>query len=343
MSISSLILPVYNEEGVIVKVLKRNLRVLEKSLDITEIIIVDDGSIDNSKKEIEEFIKDYRGKIDIRLVPHPKNLGKAEALNTGIREAKGEYVLMTDSDSYFEQDMAEKLISSMENTEATCVVGKVVPIQKTLLARLQAIEYTFDQNVIRHVQSLYTNVLSIPGPLFFVKKEVFQKISFDKKSIVEDFKIGIELNKMGKTITPTEGVVYSYVPTTVSQLRKQRLRWFGGTLYETLNNREAWKANPFYIFNILMCFMSFIYIMLSTAVFGMMLYFATNVANLMVNFVFFFIMYCSIISLLYMTTTKKFELDTFLMFPSYLMFLFLIRTEVVIKIMMKSEFRWGTR
>jgi cellulose synthase/poly-beta-1,6-N-acetylglucosamine synthase-like glycosyltransferase len=343
MSISSLILPVYNEQKVIVKVLKRNLKILEKNPNMKEIIIVDDGSIDDSKKEIENFLKTYKGRIDIRLVPHPKNMGKAEALNTGIREAKGEYVLMTDSDSYFEQDSTENMLKIMEKTGATCVVGKVVPIQNTLLARLQAIEYTFDQNVIRHVQSLYTNVLSIPGPLFFVKRDIFQKISFDKNSVVEDFKIGIELNKKGKMIKPTNSVVYSYVPTTITQLRKQRLRWFGGTLYETLNNRAAWKMNPFYVFNIVMCFMSFIYIMLSAIVFCLMLYFATNIANLMVNFVFYFLMYCSIISLLYLSTAKKFELDTFLTFPLYLMFLFFIRTEVVIRIMMKSEFRWGTR
>ncbi len=343
MSISSVILPVYNEQDVILKVLKRNLKVLENDLNIREMIIVDDGSNDNSREEIENFIKDYSGSIDVRLVIHPKNMGKAEALNTGIREAKGEYVLLTDSDSYLEQDTSGKIMKSMVNSGAACAIGNVVPIQKTLLARLQAVEYTFDQNVIRHVQSLYTNVLSIPGPLFLVKKNIFQKISFDRNSIVEDFKIGIELNKMGEKIAPTDGVVHSYVPTTISQLRRQRLRWFGGTLYETLKNRAAWKSNPFYVFNLIMCFMSFIYIMLSATMFGLMLYFATNVANLMVNFVVFFFAYCSIISFLYIMSAKKFELDTFLVFPSYLMFLFFIRTEVVIKIMLNREFKWGTR
>jgi cellulose synthase/poly-beta-1,6-N-acetylglucosamine synthase-like glycosyltransferase len=343
MSISSIILPVYNEQEVIVDVLKRNLKVLENNPSISEIIIVDDGSIDNSREKIENFIKNYSGRIDIRLVPHPKNMGKAEALNTGIKEAKGEYVLLTDSDSYFKQDTADKIMESMMNSEATCVIGNVVPVQKTLLARLQAIEYTFDQKIIRHVQSLYTNVLSIPGPLFFVKKDIFQKISFDKNSIVEDFKIGIELNMMGKKIVPTDGVVYSYVPTTISQLRKQRLRWFGGTVYETLNNRTAWKSNPFYVFNILICFMSFVYITLSAAMLGLMLYFTTNIANMMVNFIVFLVAYCFIMSLLYLVTTKKFELDILLAFPSYLMFLSLIRAEVVIKIIMKKEFKWGTR
>lgn len=343
-SISSIIIPVYNEEKIITEMLKKNVKVFENSsMGVKEIILVDDGSIDNSKKEIKNFIRNYKGKIDIRLVPHTTNMGKAQALNTGIRHARGEYVLLSDSDSFMDVETPEKVILKMMETGASCIVGHVVPAQNTLLTRLQRMEYDFDQKVIRRVQSLYTNVISIPGPLYFTKKSIVEKIKFDKYSIVEDFKIGIEMNKKRQRIVPTDAVVYSYAPTNFSQLRKQRLRWFGGILKETLRNRDVWKTNPFYFFNVLMCFTSFFFTISTVTLFGLMLYFATNLPNLLVNFVVFFLFFCFTISAVYALSIRRFELDTFLAFPIYLTFLFIIRTEVVIKVVLNRKFTWGTR
>jgi biofilm PGA synthesis N-glycosyltransferase PgaC len=343
-SVSSIIIPVYNEEDVITEVLEKNVRAFETcELNVKEIIIVDDGSIDNSKQKVIDFIRSYKGDLDIRLVPHTTNMGKAQAMNTGVKHAVGEFVLLSDSDSYMDMETPEKILMEMRRTRATCVVGHVVPAQNTILTRLQAMEYDFDQKIIRSVQSLYSNVTSIPGPLYFVKKNVFENISFDEKTIVEDFKIGIDLNRMSRRIIPTDAIVYSYAPTTLSVLRKQRLRWFGGILKESLKHKKVWKKNPFYLFNIIMCFASFFFTVATAALFGLMVYYASNLANLLINFTVFFLMFCFAISALYAASVRKFNIDSFLLFPFYLTFLFVIRTEVVLKVVMGRKFDWGTR
>ncbi|MFH0928898.1 MAG: glycosyltransferase family 2 protein [Candidatus Aenigmatarchaeota archaeon] len=342
--VSTIIIPVYNEEGVIAETLMKNAAAFEKMRSsIQEIIVVDDGSIDNSKREINNFIRNYKGRLKIRLVPHTTNMGKAQALNTGIRHAKGDYVLLSDSDSWMDKDTPEKIILEMAESGASCIVGHVVPAQNTLLTRLQKMEYDFDQKIIRTVQSIYTNVISIPGPLYFTKKSIVEKIKFDKYSIVEDFKIGIEMNRKDQRILPSDAIVYSYSPTKLSQLRKQRLRWFGGILKESIVNRAVWKKNPFYLFNVIMCFASFLFTIATMALFSLMIYFATNPANLMVNFFIFFLFFCFAISGMYAFAVRKFELDAFIAFPMYLTFLFLIRTEVVIKVVLGRKFTWGTR
>jgi biofilm PGA synthesis N-glycosyltransferase PgaC len=343
-SVSSIIIPVYNEEDVITEVLEKNVEAFETGeLNVKEIIVVDDGSIDNSKKKVDSFIKRYSGRLNIRLVPHTTNMGKAQAMNTGVKHAIGDYVLLSDSDSYMDIETPEKILMEMRRSRATCVVGHVVPAQDTLLTRLQAMEYDFDQKIIRKVQSLYTNVISVPGPLYFVKKNIFNNISFDQKTIVEDFKIGMDLNRMNRKIVPTDAIVYSYAPTTLTMLRRQRLRWFGGILKETLKNRKIWKKNPFYLFNIIMCFASFFFTVATTVLFGLMIYYATNLMNLLINFTVFFMIFCFAISALYAASVRKFNLDSFLMFPFYLTFLFIIRTEVVLKVVLGRNFDWGTR
>ena len=343
-SVSSIIIPVYNEEDVITEVLKKNVMAFESGdLNVKEIIVVDDGSIDNSRSKILRFMKQYKGRLDIRLVFHTTNMGKAQAMNTGIKHAKGNYVLLSDSDSFMDIEAPQKIFLEMKRSRASCVVGHVVPAQDTILTRLQAMEYDFDQKIIRKVQSLYANVISIPGPLYFVKKNVFENISFDQKTIVEDFKIGMDLNRMGRRIVPTDAIVYSYAPTSLSVLRRQRLRWFGGILKESLKNKKLWKNNPFYLFNVLMCFASFIFTIATVVLFGLMLIYATNLMNLLVNFTIFFMIFCFLISGIYAASVRKFNIDSFLMFPFYLTFLFMIRTEVVLKVVLRRKFEWGTR
>jgi len=92
----SIIIPAYNEE-------KRILPTLEKVYDYFskiqkmdfEIIIVDDGSRDNTLRIVQKFAE---GKDSIKIIKHEKNEGKGAAVKTGVMEAKGEYILFSDAD-----------------------------------------------------------------------------------------------------------------------------------------------------------------------------------------------------------------------------------------------------
>ncbi len=92
--ILSVIIPVYNVE----KYLKRCLNsVLSQLSEDMEIIIIDDGSTDNSGKICEQYTKKYGSVIN---VIHQKNGGLSSARNTGIENARGEYLYFLDSDDY---------------------------------------------------------------------------------------------------------------------------------------------------------------------------------------------------------------------------------------------------
>lgn len=99
----SVIVPVYNVEEYVRECIQS---VLNQSLKEIEVIIVNDGSTDNSINCIEDFIK-----IDNVKLINQNNQGLSVARNTGIDVAQGEYILFVDSDDYIESEFIEKLYS----------------------------------------------------------------------------------------------------------------------------------------------------------------------------------------------------------------------------------------
>ena len=98
----SVILPIYNVEKYLEKCLKSVINQTYKNL---EIILVDDGSKDNSPQICDEYaVKDKR-----IVVIHKSNGGLSDARNAGIEIAKGKYITLIDSDDYVELEMYEKL------------------------------------------------------------------------------------------------------------------------------------------------------------------------------------------------------------------------------------------
>src|SRR3989338_4298988 len=83
---TSLVIPAYNEEKTIAHVIKQAKLVK----DISEIIVVDDGSKDRTSKIAKN--------LGVEVIKHHKNLGKGEALKTGISHARGTIILFLDAD-----------------------------------------------------------------------------------------------------------------------------------------------------------------------------------------------------------------------------------------------------
>ena len=109
----SIIVPVYNVEKYIQKCLES---LVNQTLKDIEIIIVNDGSKDDSIKIVYDFIKKYPEKI---IYLEKENGGLSDARNYGIPHAKGEYIAFLDSDDYVEKDIYEKMyeIAKKENSD----------------------------------------------------------------------------------------------------------------------------------------------------------------------------------------------------------------------------------
>jgi len=112
----TIIVPVYNVENYLRESIESAINQTYKNL---EIILVDDGSTDDSGKICDEYInKDNRIKVI-----HQKNAGLSGARNTGLEHATGKYIMFLDSDDTFALDACENLYNYIEKTNADYVVG----------------------------------------------------------------------------------------------------------------------------------------------------------------------------------------------------------------------------
>jgi len=108
----SVIIPAYNEE----KNIKNVLNVLKKINIIDEIIVVNDGSTDNTEKEVLLF--------DVKLVNFDKNLGKGAAVKRGIQIAKGDVLVLLDADLVgFTPNHFSKLVKPVLENNCGMTVG----------------------------------------------------------------------------------------------------------------------------------------------------------------------------------------------------------------------------
>jgi len=111
----SLIVPLYNVEKYISTCLQS---VCEQTYsDRIECIIIDDCGNDKSVEIVESFIANYSGPIQFRLLHHSHNKGLSAARNTGMDNARGEYVYFLDSDDWLDNDTIEILYDAIANDE----------------------------------------------------------------------------------------------------------------------------------------------------------------------------------------------------------------------------------
>ena len=126
----SVIVPVYNTE----KYLSRCINsILAQSFDDYEMILVDDGSTDNSGLFLDEYVnRDPR----IRVI-HKENGGVSSARNVGIKKAVGEYIMFCDSDDYVDPDWCRVLYDTIGKNPNAFIVSDVLHIPQTGMAGLQ--------------------------------------------------------------------------------------------------------------------------------------------------------------------------------------------------------------
>ena len=123
----SIVIPTYNREDFILKTIKN---VLNQTYPHIEVIVIDDGSTDNTKILIEEFIK--QNNIDNVRYYWKENGGVSSARNMGIDECKGKYIAFQDSDDLWKNDKIEKQLKKIISNDCNiCYCGTIKKTNST--------------------------------------------------------------------------------------------------------------------------------------------------------------------------------------------------------------------
>ncbi|SDL28405.1 Glycosyltransferase involved in cell wall bisynthesis [Clostridium cochlearium] len=182
----SIIMPAYNCERYIEDAINS---VIAQTYNSWELIVIDDGSKDNTVRIIEELSnKDYR----IRFYKNEKNLGVSETRNRGISLAKGEWIAFLDSDDMWEDSKLEKQIKLSNKVGAEFVftgssfINECGDNYKGILKVPEKVNY---KKLRTH------NIISCSSVL--IKKKFFKDIRMEKDDMHEDYAVWLRVLKTG--------------------------------------------------------------------------------------------------------------------------------------------------
>lgn len=226
----SIIVPVYNVE----KYLKRCIdSILNQSFTDFELILVDDGSTDNSGKIIDEYaVKDERIKVI-----HKENGGQGSARNRGLDIAKGNYIGFVDSDDWIHKDMYKILYENIikYNTDISQIDHKPTS------------SYVNDENIVNEKVHIVDNILKEFGnctsfellPYIFVwnklyKADIWSSFRFPENKFAEDLRVIYKIYDKSNKMIRIDRKLYYYFMSDNSSTR-------GKFNIKKLEDIEAWE------------------------------------------------------------------------------------------------------
>lgn len=196
----SVIIPVFNSSLYLEKCLST---IVNQTLKDIEIILIDDGSTDNSLN----IIKDYAEKYNNIKYKSKKNEGQAIARNLGIKMASGEFIAFVDSDDYIELDMLEELYNMAKSKSSDIVVCDYVEEYSNKNVEKKSL-YIEADNIIK------SYIVCAAGPWSkIIKSDILKKnnIKFLEGNIYEDLAIIPTLALYTSKISYCPKILYHYL------------------------------------------------------------------------------------------------------------------------------------
>jgi cellulose synthase/poly-beta-1,6-N-acetylglucosamine synthase-like glycosyltransferase len=232
-------LPAYNEEENVVKTIKSVFE-LDYPEDKIELMIMDDGSKDNTKKAAEEFIKREEYKDRNARVYSGKNKGKGAVMNIALKKANGDFFVVFDADSTIEPGALRKMLPEFADEEVAAVLPVLkVRDPKRIIEKFQWIEYlaTF---FYKQAMGFLDAIPVVPGPFSTYRIGVLRKVGgFDENNLVEDLELALRLQKNHYRITQLLNVVaFTAAPDNLIKFYHQRNRWYKGGFINSLKYRH---------------------------------------------------------------------------------------------------------
>jgi cellulose synthase/poly-beta-1,6-N-acetylglucosamine synthase-like glycosyltransferase len=219
------IVPAYNEETGILKTINTLLKV---DYSLCSVIVVDDGSSDNTWSVVKEH---FGGDARVSIL-RKENGGKSSALNYGIEQSAAEIVICIDADTVVKKDTVHQILPYFTDDVAAVSghlkVGNVV----NDLTRLQYLEYISALDFERKVFDRINGITVVPGAIgAFQRMAVLEVGGFTSDTMAEDCDLTIRLLRRGYTIRNAPfAVALTEAPESLMMFLRQRFRWTKGMI-----------------------------------------------------------------------------------------------------------------
>jgi peptidoglycan-N-acetylglucosamine deacetylase len=231
----SVIIPAYNEERVIAPTINS---LLSSVYPHFEVIVVDDGSSDRTWEVVSEHFNN-----EPRVQMYTKsNAGKAEALNFGLRQARGEIIVTLDADTIFQPDTLGALVRRFDNPHFGAIAGNAkVGNRINLITCWQAVEYITVQNMDRRAFAELNCIFVVPGAVGAWRRALIELVcGLTSDTLAEDQDLTLKVRKLGYRVEFAEdAIAWTEAPDTLHALARQRFRWAFGTIQCMWKHRDA--------------------------------------------------------------------------------------------------------
>lgn len=196
----SIIIPVYNVEKYIEKCLDS---LVNQTLSDIEVIVVNDGSPDNSQKIIDKYVEKYPNIVRSFI---KENGGQGSARNYGLEKATGEYIGYVDSDDYVSIDMYEKLYNKAKEDDLDIVIcGNYVVYENLTKEKIELNNYVLED---KHDNAFFGK-LGVCNKIY--KKSLVQKLAFRSKKWYEDLDFTVKALSSAKKVDYVDEPLYYYL------------------------------------------------------------------------------------------------------------------------------------
>lgn len=198
----SVIVPVYNVEKFIDKCLNS---IVNQTLKEIEIIVVNDGTKDNSQKIIDKYVKKYPDKIKSYI---KENGGQGSARNYGLKKTTGEYIGYVDSDDFVEKDMYKKLYNkAKENNYDIVVCGNYNVSEDYQNKNIDA----FINNYNTDLENIFFGKMAVWNKIYKRDILIKNKLEFKEKVWYEDLAFTLKAIMNSNTFAFIDEPLYDYL------------------------------------------------------------------------------------------------------------------------------------
>ena len=211
----SIVVPLYNEEKTIINILSKIQNEIKKLNEFNfEVIIVNDGSNDNSKKLLEENSNLYNTLISLN-----KNRGKGFAIKEGLKKISGEIILIQDADLEYLPHNYKNLLEPFEQYEAQVVYGS--RFKSTEASRVLFFWHMIANKIITFCSNIFSNLnlTDVETGYKVFRSDILKKIDLKENSFAFEIEITQKIAKIKPKLRIFE-VGISYFGRTYNEGKK---------------------------------------------------------------------------------------------------------------------------